>query len=321
MKLLVTGGLGFIGSNYIRHILDGTLQGISKVRVLDKNTYAADLNNFSRAQLNHLEIIYGDICDRNIVQKSLDGMDSVINFAAESHVDRSILSPNTFIKTNIIGTSILLNCVLNSGVTNFVQISTDEVYGSITQGDSLESDNLNPSSPYSASKSASDLICNSFVKTYDLNVKITRSSNNYGPYQYPEKLIPFFIVKLLQNEKLPLFGSGKNLRNWLHVDDNCQGIHKVLISGKQGEIYNIGSETNLDNFTIATEILNYFNKDESHIIYVADRKGHDYRYSVNCEKIKTQLFYRPVINFNDGLKNTIDWYVDSKSWWMNKVNV
>jgi dTDP-glucose 4,6-dehydratase len=319
VKLLVTGGLGFIGSNYIRRVLDGTLQGISKVKVLDKKTYAADLNNFSKNELKELEIIYGDICDRSTVEKSIDGIDSVINFAAESHVDRSIVNPDSFLKTNIFGTSVLLECALKSKVGNFVQVSTDEVYGSIDSGSSKEGDSLNPSSPYSASKSASDLICNAFVKTYGLNIKITRSSNNYGPFQYPEKLIPLFIVKLLNKEKLTLYGSGNNVRSWLHVDDNCQGIHKVLMNGEQGEIYNLGGGLEMTNFQVTKNILKYFDKDESSIIYTSDRKAHDYRYSMNYEKAKNKLQFQPMVNFIDGLTQTIDWYINAQRWWSGKV--
>jgi dTDP-glucose 4,6-dehydratase len=319
MNLVIAGGLGFIGTNYVKRILDGTLSGVSKIRVIDKHTYAADLSNFSESELQQFEIINGDICSESQVLKSFKGMDSLVNFAAESHVDRSIVDPIIFLKTNVLGISVLLQSALQCNVNNIVQISTDEVYGTVTKGSRLESDFLNPSSPYSASKASADLICKSFSKTYGMSIKITRSSNNYGPYQYPEKLIPLSIIKLLSNQKLSIYGNGKNKRSWLHVDDNCQGIHKVLINGRSGEIYNIGGGSEISNLELVRIILRYFNKNDSYLNFIDDRKGHDFRYSINWNKAKNELNYYPVKNFSEGLIETIKWYEKYLDWWLPKL--
>jgi len=319
MNVLVTGAAGFIGSNYIRRILDGTLTGISNVRVIDKLTYAGNLDNFTVAERNAFEFVNGDICDPEKVKSSLKGIDAVVNFAAESHVDRSISGSSDFVTTNTLGTHILLDACLELGIDNFLQVSTDEVYGSIFQGSWTESEPLLPNSPYSASKASADLICRAFHKTHNLNVKVTRCSNNYGPFQYPEKLIPFFTTNFLRGMKLPVYGTGENRRDWLHVDDHCAGIHLVLIHGRPGEIYNIGGGKELSNLEITYAILNQLNGSEQDIEYVADRKGHDFRYSVDISKIELELGYRPKINFDEGLIETIDWYRKNVSWWENLI--
>lgn len=315
MNILVTGGAGFIGSNYVRRIIDGTLKGVSSIKVVDKLTYAGNLNNFSKSERNQFEFIQADICDRQSLERILIGVDSIINFAAESHVDRSIENSYPFIETNIVGTSILLDLSIKTGVNNFVQVSTDEVYGSINEGSWREEDPLLPNSPYSASKASADLLCRSFHKTHNLNVKITRCSNNYGPFQFPEKIIPLFITNLLAGKKLPVYGNGQNKRDWLHVDDHCEGIHKVLQSGLPGEIYNIGGGSELSNLDLANEMLNLFDLKKVLIDFVPDRKGHDYRYSVDYSKIRDQLNYFPRVKFKNGIDSTIDWYKQNLAWW------
>ena len=315
MNILVTGGAGFIGSNYVRRIIDGTLKGISSIKVVDKLTYAGNLNNFSKSERDKFEFIQADICDRQRLDRILVGIDSIINFAAESHVDRSIENSYPFIETNVVGTSILLDLSLKAGVNNFVQVSTDEVYGSIDDGSWQEEDPVLPNSPYSASKASADLFCRSFHKTHDLNIKITRCSNNYGPFQFPEKIIPLFITNLLAKRKLPIYGDGKNRRDWLHVDDHCEGIHKVLQHGVAGEIYNIGGGSELSNLDLTFELLNSLGFKKDFIDFVPDRKGHDYRYSVDYSKIQSELNYYPRIQFRNGIDSTIEWYKQNSSWW------
>ena len=315
MNVLVTGGAGFIGSNYVRRIIDGTLKGISSIKVVDKLTYAGNLNNFSKSERDKFEFIQADICDRQRLDRILVGIDSIINFAAESHVDRSIENSYPFIETNVVGTSILLDLSLKAGVNNFVQVSTDEVYGSIDDGSWQEEDPVLPNSPYSASKASADLFCRSFHKTHDLNIKITRCSNNYGPFQFPEKIIPLFITHLLAKRKLPIYGDGKNRRDWLHVDDHCEGIHKVLQHGVAGEIYNIGGGSELSNLDLTFELLNSLGFKKDFIDFVPDRKGHDYRYSVDYSKIQSELNYYPRIQFRNGIDSTIEWYKQNSSWW------
>jgi dTDP-glucose 4,6-dehydratase len=319
MNILVTGGAGFIGSNYVRRILDGTLTGISSIKVVDKLTYAGNLENFSISERNQFEFIQADICDRQILERILSGVDSIINFAAESHVDRSIENSYPFIETNVVGTSTLLDLAIKTGVNNFVQVSTDEVYGSINEGSWQEKDPVLPNSPYSASKASADLLCRSFHKTHNLNVKVTRCSNNYGPFQFPEKIIPLFITNLLVGKKLPVYGNGKNRRDWLHVDDHCEGIHKVLQKGLAGEIYNIGGGLELSNLDITFELLNLFGFKRDLIEFVSDRKGHDFRYSVDYSKIRNQLNYNPRIDFKTGIDSTIEWYRKNSTWWKSLI--
>ena len=315
MRILVTGGAGFIGSNYVRRILDGTLPGVSKIRVLDKLTYAGNLENFTPAQRKQFEFNQGDICDEKAVKQALLGMDAVVNFAAESHVDRSIEGSSVFVKTNTLGTFNLLELSRELNIENFLQVSTDEVYGSIESGSWSESEPLLPNSPYSASKASADLLCRAFSKTHGLNIKVTRCSNNYGPFQYPEKLIPLFVTNLIRDRKVPVYGTGENRRDWLHVDDHCRGIHLALVKGRAGEIYNIGGGKELSNIEITRLILSHLGRGDSEIEYVEDRKGHDFRYSVDISKIENELGYTPNVTFEAGLLNTIDWYQNNSQWW------
>ena len=315
MRLLVTGGAGFIGSNFVRHIVDGTFSGISQVTVLDKLTYAGTLKNLEMLPTNSFEFIRGDISDPGLVSDLVKRNDAIVNFAAESHVDRSITGARDFIETNILGVQNLLAAALTNEVKTFVQISTDEVYGTISKGSWDEDFPLLPNSPYSASKASADLICRSYHRTFGMDVRVTRCSNNYGPYQFPEKIIPLFITNLIEGKKVPLYGKGLNVRDWLHVDDHCQGIFAVLTSGKPGNIYNIGGGRELTNRELTDLILRKFSRDESSIEYVADRLGHDLRYSVSHEKITRELGYQPKIQFEEGLEQTIEWYKNNESWW------
>jgi dTDP-glucose 4,6-dehydratase len=315
MRLLVTGGAGFIGSNFVRRILDGTFSGISQVTVLDKLTYAGTLKNLEMLPENSFEFIRGDISDPGLVSDLVKRNDAIVNFAAESHVDRSITGARDFIETNILGVQNLLAAALTNEVKTFVQISTDEVYGTISKGSWDEDFPLLPNSPYSASKASADLICRSYHRTFGMDVRVTRCSNNYGPYQFPEKIIPLFITNLIEGKKVPLYGKGLNVRDWLHVDDHCQGIFAVLTAGKPGNIYNIGGGRELTNRELTDLILRKFSRDESSIEYVADRLGHDLRYSVSHEKITRELGYQPKIQFEEGLEQTIEWYKNNESWW------
>ena len=317
MRLLVTGGAGFIGSNFVRRIYDQTLEGISSVIVLDKMTYAGVKENLEGVlgQGNY-SLVVGDICDGKLVSGLLDEIDAVINFAAESHVDRSIGSAAEFVETNVGGVQVLLDAIKASGrKIRFVQVSTDEVYGSIDLGSWTEEWPLQPNSPYSASKAGGELLARAYYKTHGLDVVITRCSNNYGSHHFPEKLIPLFVTNLLEGKKVPVYGNGKNVRDWLHVDDHCRGIHKVLMNGRAGEVYNIGGGRELNNLEITSLILEAMGKDESSIEYVEDRKGHDFRYSVDWSKINRELGYEPQVKFEDGLRDTIQWYRDNESWW------
>lgn len=315
MRLLVTGGAGFIGSNYVRRILDGTLRGIESVVVLDKMTYAGIRSNLPEEISGVFQFIEGDICDQDLFRDLMSEADSVINFAAESHVDRSIQDPYIFIKTNVEGVNSMLQVIKSMPSKRFVQISTDEVYGSIKEGSWVESEPLLPNSPYAASKASAELLVRAYTQTYGLDTRITRCSNNYGPNHYPEKLIPLFVTNLLRKRKVPLYGDGLNVRDWLHVDDHCQGIHKVVFSEKSGEVFNIGGGEELTNLEITKLILAEMGCDESMIEPVEDRLGHDFRYSVDWTKIRTQLGYEPNVKFIDGLKSTVKWYRDNPSWW------
>ncbi len=313
MRLLVTGGAGFIGSNFIRHILSEHPE--YTVTNLDKLTYAGNLNNLKDVETNQsYSFIKGDICNKEIVEKVIKNADVVINFAAETHVDRAIISAGLFIKTDVFGTYHLLEASRKYGVKQFIQISTDEVYGSIDKGSFFEEDKLNPRNPYSASKAGGDLLVSSFYSTYGLPVIIARSSNNFGPYQHPEKLIPLLITNALMNRRLPLYGDGMNRRDWLYVADNCRAISAVLHKGRNGETYNIGGGNEKTNVQVARTILRMLNKPESLIEYVKDRLGHDRRYSVDCTKIK-KLGWKPLSSFTDALKHTIEWYRKNEWWW------
>ena len=317
MRLLVTGGAGFIGSNYVRMTLGGNLLGVSSIVVLDKLTYAGVAANLSfLTGQENFQFIKGDICDSTSVTKLLNEVDAVINFAAESHVDRSITNAAAFVDTNVAGVQVLLDAIKNSSRNiRFLQVSTDEVYGSIESGSWAENWPLLPNSPYSASKAGGELLARAYYKTHGMDVVITRCSNNYGTHHFPEKLIPLFITNLLEGKKVPVYGNGKNIRDWLHVDDHCRGIHKVLMAGKSGEVYNIGGGRELTNLEITDLILTAMDKDQSSIEYVEDRKGHDLRYSVDWTKINRELGYIPQVSFEVGLKNTIQWYRDNESWW------
>ena len=315
MRILITGGAGFIGSNYVRRIADGTLGGISKITVLDKLTYAGTLTNLSDVKPDSFEFVHGDICDSELVEKLLKNQDLVVNFAAESHVDRSINGAKDFVVTNVLGTQTLLDAAKKSEVQTYLQVSTDEVYGSIESGSWPETDLLLPNSPYAASKASADLLCRSYNKTHQMDIRITRCSNNYGRNQFPEKVIPLFVTNLIDGKKVPVYGSGLNVRDWLHVDDHCQGIHLALTKGKPGEIYNIGGGTELNNLELTDQILEIMGKGKDSIEYVEDRKGHDLRYSVDITKISTELGYAPKVLWKQGLLETIDWYQVNEKWW------
>ena len=316
MKLLVTGGAGFIGSCFIKYILNNH-QDWSIVN-LDALEYAGNPDNLREVENNsNYKFVHGNICNRVLVSDIMHECDCVVNFAAQTHVDRSIVSPDAFVETNIKGTFNLLDAALKSGGKRFVQISTDEVYGSIEEGYFTENSQISPNSPYSASKASADLLALSYYSTYGLSVSVTRCSNNYGPNQYPEKLIPFFITRLLNDKTIPLYGDGLNVRDWLYVYDHCSAIEKVILSGRAGEVYNIGGHCEKTNIEIAKIILNYFGYDESRIEYVEDRLGHDRRYAIDNTKICSELGWAPSMKFEDGIKSTIDWYVNNKDWIIN----
>jgi dTDP-glucose 4,6-dehydratase len=317
LKLLVSGAAGFIGSNFVRMIAKCQLQGITGIKVLDKLTYAGVKANLEPTDdLLGYEFIQGDICDHRIVSQLLKEVDAVVNFAAESHVDRSIVGAADFVQTNVVGVQVLLDEIKASGrKIRFLQVSTDEVYGSIESGSWTEDWPLQPNSPYSASKASGELLARSYNKTHGMDVVITRCSNNYGTHHFPEKLIPLFITNLIEGKKVPVYGTGENVRDWLHVDDHCRGIHSVLMNGRSGEVYNIGGGRELTNNEITRLILETMGEDESSIEYVEDRKGHDLRYSVDWTKINQELGYEPQVKFEDGLRETIQWYRDNEAWW------
>ena len=315
-RVLVTGGAGFIGSNFVRHLLNNTNCVVVN---LDKLTYAGNLNNIKdlRREKRH-EFIRGDIRNRKLVGSLVRKADAVVNFAAESHVDRSIQTPSVFVESNVLGVQVLLEACRRFGV-RFEQISTDEVYGSRVEGSFVETDALNPSSPYSASKAAADLLVNAYHVTYGLEVTVTRSTNNYGPNQHPEKLIPRLITNALRGKRLPIYGSGENVRDWIFVEDNCRAILTVLEKGEKGQIYNIAGGNERKNIEIACEILRRLLLPETMVEFVAERPGHDFRYSLDCEKT-ARLSWKPQLTFEDGLQKTIDWYVTNKSWWRPLVD-
>jgi dTDP-glucose 4,6-dehydratase len=320
LKALITGGAGFIGSNFVRRVLDGTLQGISEITVLDKLTYAGSITNFSADQLSSFEFVQGDICDADLVGKLSKTTDVIINFAAESHVDRSIAGSREFFVTNVLGTHTLAQAAQVNGVDIFLQVSTDEVYGSLETGSWTEAEPLLPNSPYAASKAAADLLIRSFVKTHSIDMRVTRCSNNYGIHQFPEKVIPTFITKLLRSQKVPLYGNGKNIRDWLHVDDHCRAINLVLNKGSAGCVYNIGGGEELTNLDLAHRVIFQLEKEQSEIEYVPDRKGHDFRYSVDASKIRNELGFQPEISFNQGIAEVINWYKENPQWWLPKLS-
>ena len=320
MRLLVTGGAGFIGSCFVRHILNKYPD--YKVINLDALTYAGNIENLDDVKNNsNYKFVHGNICDKNLVAELMSEVDCVINFAAESHVDRSITGPEIFIETNVQGTLNLLQNAKNANIQRFLQVSTDEVYGTLGKtGYFYETTPIAPNSPYSASKASADLLVRAYYETYKMPVLNTRCSNNYGPYQYPEKLIPFFISKLLRGEKVPVYGDGMNVRDWLYVYDHCSAIDTVLHNGKVGEVYNIGGHNEKTNMEITKIILSEMGKDESSIEFVQDRLGHDRRYAISNDKITSELGWEPSVTFEQGIKMTIDWYLNNQEW-MKSIEV
>lgn len=318
MRLLVTGGCGFIGSNFIRYILNNYPS--CRIVNLDKLTYAGNPENLRDFQGNkNYSFIRGDICDSKLIANAIKGCDCLLNFAAETHVDRSIRDASSFVETNVRGTFTLLEAAKRRGLKRFIQVSTDEVYGSVLRGKSRESDPLFPNSPYSASKAAGDHLARAYYVTYKLPVIITRSSNNFGPYQYPEKVIPLFITNLLESKKVPLYGDGLHRRDWLYVLDNCRAIDCVLHKGKAGEVYNIGIGREIPNIELTRRILKLMKVPESFICPVKDRPGHDRRYALDCRKVRG-LGWSPRFSFAQGLSLTIDWYKQNRQWWKRLKN-
>jgi dTDP-glucose 4,6-dehydratase len=312
MKLFVTGGAGFIGSNYVRQVLANS---DNEVTVYDALTYAGNLANLSDFEDHRrYRFVKGDITDRAAVEEAMAGHDAVVHFAAESHVDRSIVSPDEFVHTNCDGTNVIMDVARRVEVSRVLHISTDEVYGSIESGSFTEADPLTPRSPYSASKAGSDLIALSYFTTYGLPVLISRSSNNFGPYQYPEKVIPLFVTNLLDGEKVPLYGDGMNVRDWCYVEDNCAGVDLVLRKGEVGEVYNIGAGNEIPNRLLTEKILALLGSGEEMINYVEDRLGHDRRYSIATDKVEA-LGWRPTHDLDDALAATVEWYRGHRSWW------
>ncbi|CUS99701.1 dTDP-glucose 4,6-dehydratase [Candidatus Chrysopegis kryptomonas] len=321
-SILITGGAGFIGSNFVKYIL----QNYPDVRVvnLDKLTYAGNLENLRDVEDNpNYHFVRGDICNQELVEYVVQKfeVDTIVNFAAESHVDRSILGPEIFIKTNVLGTQVLLEVVKKFGVKKFIQISTDEVYGSLgPTGKFTEDMPLSPNSPYAASKASADLLCRAYYKTFGVPVIITRCSNNFGPYQFPEKLIPLMIINALNDKPLPVYGDGRNVRDWIYVIDHCRAIDFVIQKGKVGEIYNIGASNEWQNIDIVKLILKKLGKPESLIKFVKDRPGHDRRYAMDWSKIKRELGWEPVYSFEDAITETINWYIQNESWWQRVIS-
>jgi dTDP-glucose 4,6-dehydratase len=318
MKLLVTGGAGFIGSNFVRMTLTDKFPdfNVEQLTVLDLLTYAGDEENLkSVASDKRYKFVKGDIRDLELAKKLMQDADQVVHFAAESHVDRSIEGGSEFVSTNVMGTQVLLDAARSTNIKRFVHVSTDEVYGSISEGSWPEDHPLLPNSPYSASKAGSDFLVRAYNRTHKLDTVITRCSNNYGQYQFPEKVMPLFITNIIEGKKVPLYGNGLNVRDWLHVDDHCRGIALALTKGRAGEVYNIGGGTELTNVELTHKILKAMGVGEEFIQPVEDRKGHDLRYSVDISKINKELGYSPQVNFEEGLEQTINWYKNNDAWW------
>lgn len=315
MKLLVTGGAGFIGCNFIRYLIERHPDW--EITNLDKLTYAGNLENLKEVEQHpHYRFIKGDIADRQLVDSLFEEkFDAVINFAAESHVDRSILDASPFLETNIRGTQVLLEGVRKYKVKKFIQVSTDEVYGSIEKGSFTELSPIHPSSPYSASKAAADLLCIAYYKTHGTPVIITRCSNNFGPYQFPEKFIPLAITNAIEDKPIPLYGNGLNIRDWIFVLDHCSALELALEKGRYGEIYNIGAGNEMTNLALLQQLLNLLGKPESLIKFVTDRPGHDHRYSLNTSKLRSELGWQPLYPFDKALAITVEWYLQNKRWW------
>jgi dTDP-glucose 4,6-dehydratase len=318
MKLLVTGGAGFIGSNFVRMALTDKFPdfNVEQLTVLDLLTYAGDEENLKPVSSDkRYKFVKGDIRDLELAKKLMQEADQVVHFAAESHVDRSIEGGSEFVSTNVMGTQVLLDAARSTNIKRFVHVSTDEVYGSISEGSWPEDHPLLPNSPYSASKAGSDLLVRAYNRTHKLDTVITRCSNNYGQYQFPEKVMPLFITNIIEDKKVPLYGNGLNIRDWLHVDDHCRGIALALTKGRAGEVYNIGGGTELTNVELTHKILKAMGVGEEFIQPVEDRKGHDLRYSVDISKINKELGYSPQVNFEEGLQQTINWYKNNEAWW------
>lgn len=315
MKVLVTGGAGFIGSNFVRYLLANS---DDEITIVDSLTYAGSKDTLADFAKNpRVQFIRGDICDRELVASAMDGHEAVVHFAAESHVDRSIDGSDRFVITNCLGTNVMCDVANQVGIDRFIHISTDETYGSRTQGSFSENDRLEPSSPYSASKASSDLIALAHHTTHGLPVIITRSSNNYGPFQFPEKLIPLFVTNLLDGLTVPLYGDGSNVRDWIHVDDNCNAIESILRSGNIGQIYNVGAGNEVSNLELTKTLIELCDRDESAIMHVEDRIGHDFRYSVDSSLVR-ELGWKPEVDLRPGLEATVHWYRDHETWWRPK---
>ena len=314
LKILVTGGLGFIGSNFILHVLNNYPK--IKIQNIDAEFHGSNKKNILLKNNLFYQYTKGNINNQKMIFDLVEKCDAVINFAAESHVDRSITSPKPFIDSNVLGVFTILEAV-KKFKKKLVQVSTDEVFGSLKAGSADEKVRFNPSSPYAASKAAAEVLINSYIVTYGCNISITRCTNNYGPRQFPEKLIPKVILFALENRKIPVYGTGKNIRDWIFVDDHCEGIMKVLLKGKSGESYNISANNEVDNMSIITKILNIMGKSKDLIQFVSDRPGHDYRYSLDSSKIRRELKWTPTHDFESGLNSTINWYIENKIWWKN----
>jgi dTDP-glucose 4,6-dehydratase len=317
MRILVTGGAGFIGSHYVRTALAGGYPGFeqAEVTVLDKLSYAGNTANLAAVACHPaLTFVQGDVCDPDLVGDVVAGHDFVLNFAAESHVDRSIASAADFVSANVCGVQVIAQACLDAGVRRLVHVSTDEVYGSVAAGSASEDAMLDPSSPYSASKAGGDLLALAYARTHGLDVRITRGANTYGPYQYPEKVIPLFVTNLLDGQPVPLYGDGKNVRNWLHVDDHCRGIQLALCNGQPGRVYHIAGETELSNIELTRMVLDRCGASWSMVRRVADRKGHDRRYSLDDSRLRA-LGYEPTVSFGAGLTATVEWYRQNRPWW------
>jgi len=318
VRILVTGGAGFVGSHFVRSALTGSYPqlGEADITVLDALTYSGNLANLAAvANDPRMTFVEGDITDVDAVESALAGQDAIVHFAAESHVDRSIRGSGPFVRTNVVGTQVLLDAAIRHSIGRFLHVSTDEVYGTIEQGAWTEDQILAPRSPYAASKASSDLLALAFLRTHGLDVVVTRCSNNYGPYQFPEKVVPLFVTNLLDGATVPLYGDGRNIRDWLHVDDHCTGIALALDKGRAGEIYHIGGGTELTNRELTERLLAACGADWSSVVPVADRLGHDRRYSLDISKITAELGYRPAHSLDDGLAETVRWYRDNRHWW------
>ena len=318
VRILVTGGAGFIGSYFVRTLLQEGYPGLpeARVTVLDKLTYSGNPANLAPvAEDPRLSFVTGDVGDAALVDEVMPGHDAVLHLAAETHVDRSIRGAGQFVTTNVVGTQVLLDAALRCGVGRFVQVSTDEVYGSIDKGSWTEASQLAPNSPYSAAKASADLLALAYHRTHGLDVVVTRCSNNYGPYQFPEKVIPLFVTNLLDGRNVPLYGDGRNVRDWLHVSDHCAGLHLALSKGRAGQVYHLGGGPELTNRELTERLLAACGRDWGSVDLVADRKGHDRRYSLDIAKAASELGYAPVVGFDEGLAATVGWYAENRAWW------